>query len=382
MLAIMESKHYFQNACLSTWEDALVEDNDGDRKKIAAQGGRARAAKLDPQKRSEIAKNAALQRWSGPVHHALEEAPLSLVGMTFRCAVLDNETRVISGTEFMRAMGIYRSGALSTRRSEDDAVHFPLYLAFKNLRPFILEDEKLVEGLQNPIRYRSAGGFVAEGIPGTVLRRILSVWVRAHQAGVLGPSQERVAEKAQILLNGLADTAIDALIDEATGYQKRRAHDALQRILAAYVRPEFRTYQSRFPVSFYEQIYRVMGWPFDAASTARTSYVGKLTNKLIYEQLPPGVLDGLRLKNPVDPLTKRRKRKHFQFLTDDVGNPHVDKQITAVTTLLRATPTGQWKFFETLFKQAFPPAQPDLFLADEIERLRIAPPDESDSTVH
>jgi hypothetical protein len=44
-------------------------------------------------------------------------------------------------------------------------------------------------------------------------------------------------------------------------------------------------------------------------------------------------------------------------------------------TLLRATPNGQWKFFETLFKQAFSPAQPDLFLADEIERLRIAPPD-------
>jgi hypothetical protein len=88
-----------------------------------------------------------------------------------------------------------------------------------------------------------------------------------------------------------------------------------------------------------------MGWPFDAASTARTAYVGKLTNSLIYEQLPPGVLDDLRRKNPTDPATKRRKRKHFQFLTEDVGNPHVDKQITAVTTLLRATPNGQWKFF-------------------------------------
>jgi len=152
-----------------------------------------------------------------------------------------------------------------------------------------------------------------------VLRRILSVWVRANQAGVLGPSQQRVAEKAQILLNGLADLAIDALIDEATGYQKRRAHDALQKILAAYVRPEFQAYQSRFPISFYEQIYRVMGWPFDADSTARTAYVGKLTNKLIYEQLPPGALVELRRKNPVDPTTKRRKRKHFQFLTDDVG---------------------------------------------------------------
>jgi hypothetical protein len=184
-----------------------------------------------------------------------------------------------------------------------------------------------------------------------------------------------VAEKAQVLLDGLADTAIDALIDEATGYQKRRAHDALQKILAAYVRPEFRSYKSKFPISFYEQIYRVMGWPFDAASTARTAYVGKLTNSLIYEQLPPGVLEGLRRKNPTDPVTKRRKRKHFQFLTEDIGNQHVDKQITAVTTLLRATPNGQWKFFETLFKQAFPPAQPDLFMADEIERLRIAPPD-------
>jgi hypothetical protein len=64
--------------------------------------------------------------------------------------------------------------------------------------------------LRNPIRYREAGRSVAESIPGTVLRRILSVWVRAHHAGVLGPSQERVAQKAQILLDGLADTAIDA----------------------------------------------------------------------------------------------------------------------------------------------------------------------------
>jgi hypothetical protein len=81
-------------------------------------------------------------------------------------------------------------------------------------RPFILEDKKLIEALRHLIR---------------------------------------VAEKAQLLLNGLADTAIDALIDEATGYQKRRAHDALQRILAAYVRSEFRACKSKFPISFYEQ---------------------------------------------------------------------------------------------------------------------------------
>jgi hypothetical protein len=366
-------------ACLliSTAEAFMDESNsDGpDRADIAAKGGRARAAKLGDERRSEIARNAAVERWSSPVHHALDEGQVDLAGMSFRCAVLDNELRVISGTEFMRVLGIYRSGALSTRRSASDEVHFPLHLAFKNLRPFILEDERLVEALRNPIRYRELGRSIAEGIPGTVLRRILSVWVRAHQAGVLGPSQERVAQKAQVLLDGLADTAIDALIDEATGYQKRRAHDALQRLLAAYVRPEFRPYKTKFPISFYEQIYRVMGWPFDASSSARTAYVGKLTNKLIYEPLPPGVFEELRRKNPVDPMTKRRKRKHFQLLTEDVGDPHVSDQIKAVITLLRATPNGQWKFFEVLFNHAFPPAQLNLFLADEIERLSLAPSD-------
>jgi hypothetical protein len=121
-----------------------------------------------------------------------------------------------------------------------------------------------------------------------------------------------------------------------------------------------------------------MGWAFDASSNARTAYIGKLTNKLIYEQLPPGVLEDLRRKNPVDPLTKRRKKKHFQFLTEDVGDPHVDRQIAAVTTLLRATPSGQWAFFKILFGQAFPPAQSDLFLVDEIERLKLP----SEGTAH
>ena len=336
-----------------------------------SKGGLVRAGRLSPAQRSEIAREAALQRWSGGgrVHHALDEGVVDFVGMKFRCAVLEGELRVISGTEFMRVMGIYRSGALSTRRSVEDGVHFPLHLAFKNLRPFVLEDERLVDALRNPIRYREAGRAIVDGIPGTVIRRILSVWVRAHAEGVLGKSQREIAEKAQILLDGLADTAIDALIDEATGYQRRRAHDALQKILVAYVLPEFRPYQTRFPISYYEQIYRVMGWPFDASSSARSAYVGQLTNRLIYDKLPPGVHEDIRRKNPVDPLTKRRRKKHFQFLTDDVGDPHLQRQITAVTTLLRATPNGQWKFFEMLFNQAFPPMQGDLFIEQEIERL-------------
>ncbi len=306
------------------------------------------------------------------VRHAIEQGVVDFAGMQFRCAVLDDEARVISGTEFMRVLGIYRSGALSTRRNDDDGFYLPLHLAFKNLKPFILEDVELVTALKHPISYREVGGNIAEGIRADVLRRICNVWVRAHGAGVLGPSQEKVAEKAAILLDALADVAIIALIDEATGYQKRRENDALQMILKAYISPELLPWQKRFPLSFYEQLYRVMGWDYDAASTARTAYVGHLTNKLIYEKLPPGVLDDLKKRNPINAATKRRRHKHHQLLTDEIGHPHLQNQLMSVTTLLRATPPGNWRLFEQLFNQAFPPPQGDLLAALEIERLTKA----------
>ena len=330
-------------------------------------------------RKSEIARSAALARWSdagGKVRHSIDEGILEFAGMKFRCAVLDDESRVISGTEFMRVMGIYRSGALSRRRSDDDGIYFPLHLAFKNLRSFILEDGDLVASLSRPLRYRDMGGSIGEGIPGEVLRRICNVWVRAQQAGVLGPSQEKIAEKAKVLLDALADVAIIALIDEATGYQKRRAQGDIQEklnaILAAYILPELMPWQKRFPISYYEQLHRVLGWLYDASSTARSAYIGKLTNKLIYEKLPPGVLDELRRRNPKDPTTKRRQHKHHQLLTNDVGNPHLQNQIMAVTTLLRATPDGNWRFFEALFNQAFPPPQGDLFAQLELAKLHLS----------
>ena len=316
----------------------------------------------------------------GPIRHSIDEGIAQFGDMEFRCAVLDDGTRVISGSEFMRVMGIYRSGALSTRRGNDEELPLPLHLAFKNLRPYIMEDVELVESLRTPIRYRDQGGSIGEGIPAQVLRRICNVWVRAQADRVLGPSQEKIADKAQILLNALADVAIIAIIDEATGYQKRRAQNALQAILAAYIAPELMPWQKRFPNFYYEQIYKVMGWKYDASSTLRTAYVGKLTNKLIWDKLPPGVAEELRRLNPIDPTTGRRKRKHHQLLTDDVGHPHLQNQITAVTTLMRATPPGNYRFFEVLLNNAFPPVQGDLFAALELDKLGRPDADDELST--
>ena len=120
----------------------------------------------------------------------------------------------------------------------------------------------------------------------------------------------------------------------------------------------------QFPDEFFREIYRIQGWEFKPGTSKRTPYVGKLINKYIYEQLPPGVLDELRELNP---RTERgwRRHKHHQYLSADTGNSHLDRQISTVTTLMRIA--DHKCHFEELFDRAFPPAQPKLPLIVELE---------------
>jgi hypothetical protein len=143
-----------------------------------------------------------------------------------------------------------------------------------------------------------------------------------------------------------------ALVDEATGYQAVRDRDELHKILAAYINDELLPWSKRFPDEFYRELFRLRGWPYSPPSPKRPKYVGKLTNELVYEKLPPGVLEELRGKNPVVKDGWRRYR-HHQFLTMDIGNPHLEKHVTAVTTLMRVSAT--WSRFKKLFDRAFPP---------------------------
>lgn len=69
------------------------------------------------------------------------------------------------------------------------------------------------------------------------------------------------------------------------------------------------------------------------------SYYG--VNVLVYKKLPPGVLDG------------RRKHRHFQFLTEGVGHPHLEKHVAVVTSLMKAAET--WTDFERMVARNFPP---------------------------
>lgn len=324
----------------------------------AQKGGLARAEKLSPEARREIAQRAAAARW-GDVHVATHTGELQIGDLSISCAVLEDGTRLLSQSTVLTALGRNPQKSRRTRGADAD-IRAPFLLA-ENLQPFI--SAQLTE-LARPIPYRVPGdsgrawGYKAEMLP-----MVCDVYLEARAESKLASKQAPVAKAAEILVRGLAKVGIVALVDEATGYQETRARNELQLILEKYVQAELRSWVKTFPDDFFREIYRLEGWEYRPGTSKRTPYVGKLVNKYVYDQLPPGVHEELRRRNPK---TEKgyRAHKHHQLLTADTGNVHLDRQISTVTTLMRIASSKAE--FADLFERAFPPAQARLPLVIEL----------------
>src|SRR5438105_12303115 len=109
---------------------------------LAARGGRARAAVLSPEARSEIATQAAVARWRvhptkkadpSSVHRAARDGVLRLGEFDLPCAVLDDpgRTRVLSERGVTGSLGGKRGGSHWRRKREaaDGASYLPVYLS-------------------------------------------------------------------------------------------------------------------------------------------------------------------------------------------------------------------------------------------------------------
>lgn len=323
----------------------------------ASRGGKARAENLSAEERSEIARQAARKRWGSKVVDAPYSGTIVIGDFEIKCAVTTDGTRLINQNTFLRALG--RDPRPKGGTGSQTSV-VPAVLSAKNLQPFV--SDKLRE-MSEPVEYRPEAGGTAQGYKALILPEVCDVYLDARTAGVLHHTQERVAEAAEILMRGLARVGITALIDEATGYQETRARRELQKILEAYITAELQPWTKMFPDEFFKQVYRLQDWEYRPGTAKRTPYVGKLINQYIYEQLPPGVLETLREKNPRT-ASGHRAHKHHQFLTENTGSPHLDKQIATVTTLMRIS--DDKKQFEELFEKAYPPAQERLPLIIEL----------------
>lgn len=318
-------------------------------------GGKARADKLSQVERKEIASAAAKARWAAEKQlpkatHGSPEQPLKIGDAELECYVLENGTRVISQRAMYRAMGFSRGGARGEEEAKVLSTETPRFATQNWISPFI--SGLLSSTLSEPLVFRLPGGGRAYGYPATTLADFCDAVLEARLAGATGPRQVGIVQRCEMLVRGFARVGIVALVDEATGYQKERDRDELHKILAAYLSEERLAWAKRFPDEFYRQIYRMKGWSWPPTGRAKPPVLGHITNDIVYDRLPPGVLTALQEKNPVDEDTKRRKWRHHQFLSQDFGQPDLRDHLLQIIAIAKIS--KGWDTFKRNVDQAFP----------------------------
>lgn len=271
---------------------------------------------------------------------------LKIGDLEIQCAVLPDGRRVLSQRGVGRALG--RGVGGNDYRRNDGAGNLPFFMNAKGLIPFI--SNELLVVVTEPIEYRqSKGGGVAFGVEATALPMICDVWLKAREAGVLSEPQKAIAQRAEVLMRGLAHIGVVALVDEATGYQEVRDKHALQAILDKFLQKELAAWAKRFPDEFYKEIFRLRNWQW--STLKRPGVVAAWTKDLVYARLAPGILEELEKRNPIIS-TGRRKARHHQWLSEDIGNPALAQHLHAVIGLMRAA--DSWEQFMRMMDRSFP----------------------------
>ena len=319
-----------------------------------ARGGVARAAKLSPEERraqamKAVAAKAELAKLPR-ITHGSTERPLKIGDVEIPCYVLVGGTRVLSQRGLQTGIGMSTSGGAG---GEQRLALFTASLAekAKGNKDLYVRIADLTERLKNPIKF-NPGGKPAYGYEATVLADLCDAVLGARAAGLLLKQQEHIAAQAEILVRGFARVGIIALVDEATGYQKDRARDALAKILEAYVAKELQPYVKTFEPDYYEHMFRLRGLPYPPDSSSskpqyRPQYFGKLTNDIVYRRLAPGVLEALKEEGKKD-----AKQTHLhRRLTTGFGRIELIKHLTIVRFLMRRAKDWQ-EFMSELNKES------------------------------
>jgi hypothetical protein len=250
---------------------------------------------------------------------------LDIAGAVVPCAVLSSGKRVITQTGLFSAFERPRKGE---RRLDG----LPSIVGAANLLPLVTEE---LREKSQAVYYSHTNGSLSAGYDAELIPVVCELYLSAADMNPspLTKSQLKLVMRANAIVRALAKVGIVALVDEATGYQYDREKDALQKLLSAYVREDYMKWQQRFPRKYYQELFRLYKLKYDPLSIKKPQYLGKFTNEYVYKQMPPGILDELRRKNPVTD-KGYRARKHHQHLTSEIGVPHLDKHITKLITVM------------------------------------------------
>jgi hypothetical protein len=306
----------------------------------ASKGGEARAAKLSPEERSRIAREAVEKRWekAGKLRPALERGVLKAIhrgsfkddfGIDVDCYVLNDErkTAVIS----QRGMG----AALKMGAGGRD---LPKFLSGQIIREFVGGD--LRDRLAKPLYFQApsvVGNLVStnlsHGYDVTILIDVCQAIVDAEASGKLLKRQMHIAKQAHVILNASAKAGIQGLVYALSGY-----NPTAQEVIEAfklYVQEEAKKYESEFPNELYEQWYRLYEIP--VLDRGKPWHFKHLTVKHIYFPLAKSNGKILELLRALRAQGGTHKAKLFQFL-NDIGARALRMQLGRILEMCESSP--------------------------------------------
>ncbi len=152
-------------------------------------------------------------------------------------------------------------------------------------------------------------------------------------------------------MRALAYKGLEALVDAATGFAERQDQRNIARFIEQYVAKDIRQWVRTFPRSFFEQLCRLRDIPFPA-NMRLPQYIGHDINNLVWDRLAPGIKEELRKRNPA--IEGRRKHKHHQFLTVNIGNPRLLHHLGMLEGIASGFQRGEFEQFKAKVSLTLP----------------------------
>lgn len=310
-----------------------------------AKGGAALAAKMTPeQRKAKAMKMVEAKREKSLLPLATHTGTLKIGELEIPCYVTESGERLLSGRGMQEALRLVDAEAPPS--GQKPGSRMDRFLGTKSLKPLIYKRHAPDHFTPVKCVYQ---GMPINGYRAEVLVDICDAMLEARDLNMLDtPRKQIIAKQCDILIRGFARVGIIALIDEATGYQRDRARDALAKILEAFVAKELQPYIKTFDSVFYEQMFRLRGlqYPPEKANY-RPSYFGHLTNDIVYSRLAPGILKALK-----EEAKKEGIKTHLhRHLTPGYGKLELIKHLSLVIAYMRDS--ADWRgFIEKLNKYA------------------------------
>lgn len=324
-----------------------------------AKGGAARRDKLSPERRSEIARNAALKRHTHiPVEKdnaensvdlpiATHQGQMAIGDLLLDCYVLADGRRVFNKRGMAKALGLRSDGGNAFMKT----------MQGKGLGSVL--SDKLREKINNPINFKPLVMDIAHGYEADILADVAKAIVTASDGSIgLTKAQQPLVVQAKILLHAFAKIGVVALIDEATGYQQIRDPSALRILVQQYIAAEKQEWDKQFPDSFYDELNRIYkSKKLTTTSTGaviqnRPQHFANFTRTFVYEPLENGaVLEELDRINPKINDKGTRKARFHQHLSLGYGIEKLKRQVQVVETLISVSDNVSQ--FKKLFLKKF-----------------------------